>query len=127
MRSLIDGVAAIATAQIGDLVSPQSLLTTVSQVDPIRAYFSLSEQEYLAVADQINQPAAREVALEDRRRADADARRRQPSIRGRARSSPPIGRSIRDRHDPHQRVVPESEADCCAPGSTDASAPKRRC
>jgi RND family efflux transporter MFP subunit len=57
VRSLIDGVAAIATAQIGDLVSPQSLLTTVSQVDPIRAFFSLSEQEYLVVADQINQPS----------------------------------------------------------------------
>jgi RND family efflux transporter MFP subunit len=56
VRSLIDGVAAIASAQIGDLVSPQTLLTTVSQVDPIRAFFSLSEQEYLAVADQINQP-----------------------------------------------------------------------
>ncbi len=59
VRSLIDGVAAIATAQIGDLVSPQTLLTTVSQVDPIRAFFSLSEQEYLVVADQINQPGAR--------------------------------------------------------------------
>ena len=55
VRSLIDGVAAIATAQIGDLVGPTSLLTTVSQVDPIRAYFSLSEQEYLGIADQINQ------------------------------------------------------------------------
>jgi RND family efflux transporter MFP subunit len=55
VRSLIDGVAAIATAQIGDLVGPTSLLTTVSQVDPIRAYFSLSEQEYLSIADQINQ------------------------------------------------------------------------
>jgi RND family efflux transporter MFP subunit len=56
VRSLIDGVAAIATAQIGDLVGPTTLLTTVSQVDPIRAYFSLSEQEYLSVADKINQP-----------------------------------------------------------------------
>ena len=56
VRSLIDGVAAIATAQIGDLVGPTTLLTTVSQVDPIRAYFSLSEQEYLAIADKINQP-----------------------------------------------------------------------
>jgi len=56
VRSLIDGVAAIATAQMGDLVGPTTLLTTVSQVDPIRAYFSLSEQEYLAVADKINQP-----------------------------------------------------------------------
>jgi membrane fusion protein (multidrug efflux system) len=55
VRSLIDGVAAIATAQMGDLVGPTTLLTTVSQVDPIRAYFSLSEQEYLAIADKINQ------------------------------------------------------------------------
>jgi membrane fusion protein (multidrug efflux system) len=54
VRSLIDGVAAIATAQIGDLVSPTTLLTTVSQVDPIRAYFSLSEPEYLDVASRIN-------------------------------------------------------------------------
>lgn len=56
VRSLIDGVAAIATGQIGDLVGPGSLLTTVSQVEPIRAFFSLSEQEYLGIADQINQP-----------------------------------------------------------------------
>jgi membrane fusion protein (multidrug efflux system) len=54
VTSLIDGVAAIATAQIGDLVSPQTLLTTVSQTDPIRVYFPLSEQEYLRIADRIN-------------------------------------------------------------------------
>jgi RND family efflux transporter MFP subunit len=54
VTSLIDGVAAIATAQIGDLVSPQTLLTTVSQTDPIKSYFSLSEQEYLQVADRLN-------------------------------------------------------------------------
>ena len=52
--SLIDGVAAIATAQIGDLVGPSTLLTTVSQVDPIKAYFPLSEQEYMQVAPTIN-------------------------------------------------------------------------
>jgi RND family efflux transporter MFP subunit len=55
VRSLVDGVAAIATAQIGDLVTPSSLLTTVSQVDPIKAYFSLSEQEYLRAAKQLNE------------------------------------------------------------------------
>jgi RND family efflux transporter MFP subunit len=55
VRSLVDGVAAMATAQIGDLVTPQSLLTTVSQIDPIKAYFSLSEQEYLHIAKQLNQ------------------------------------------------------------------------
>ena len=58
VRSLIDGVAAIATAQIGDLVGPTTLLTTVSQVDPIRAYFSLSEREYLQAAGRINRPAS---------------------------------------------------------------------
>lgn len=47
--SPIDGIAGIATAQVGDLVSPASAsLTTVSAVDPIRVYFSVSEQEYLA-------------------------------------------------------------------------------
>jgi membrane fusion protein (multidrug efflux system) len=54
VRSLVGGIAAIATAQIGDLVGPTTLLTTVSQVDPIRAYFSLNEQEYLQVSSQIN-------------------------------------------------------------------------
>jgi membrane fusion protein (multidrug efflux system) len=45
--SLIDGIAAIAQAQIGDLVSQGTLLTTVSTVDPIKAYFPVSEREYL--------------------------------------------------------------------------------
>src|SRR5262249_25589139 len=54
VTSLIDGVAAIATAQIGDLVGPSTLLTTVSQIDPIKAYFPLSEQQYLDMADRIN-------------------------------------------------------------------------
>lgn len=54
VTSLIDGVAAIATAQIGDLVGPPTLLTTVSQIDPIKAYFPLSEQQYLDMADRIN-------------------------------------------------------------------------
>jgi membrane fusion protein (multidrug efflux system) len=48
VRSLIDGVAGIATGQVGNLVGPQSLLTTVSQLDPIKAYFVVNEQQYLA-------------------------------------------------------------------------------
>lgn len=56
VTSLIDGVAAIATAQIGDLVGPQTLLTTVSQLDPIKAYFPLSEREYLAISDRLRGP-----------------------------------------------------------------------
>jgi RND family efflux transporter MFP subunit len=53
VTSLIDGVAAIANAQIGDLVSPTTLLTTVSQVDPIKAYFPISEQEYMSLATRL--------------------------------------------------------------------------
>jgi membrane fusion protein (multidrug efflux system) len=45
----IDGVAGIATAQVGDFISPQSPspLTTISTVDPILVNFTPSEQEYL--------------------------------------------------------------------------------
>ena len=49
--SPIDGIAGIAQAQVGDLINsnvPNSApLTTVSTVDPIKIYFTLSEQEYL--------------------------------------------------------------------------------
>ena len=46
--SPIDGIAGIAQAQVGDLVSTSSgALTTVSTLDPIRDYFTVSEQEYL--------------------------------------------------------------------------------
>ncbi len=51
VRSLLDGVAGLATVQLGNLVNQTSVLTTVSQVDPIRAYFPISEQEYMAVSD----------------------------------------------------------------------------
>lgn len=58
VTSLIDGIAAIASAQIGDLVGPATLLTTVSQVDPIKVYFPISEQEYLGIAEGLRSPAA---------------------------------------------------------------------
>ena len=49
--SPIDGIAGIAQAQVGDLVQPNNPnsgpLTTVSTVDPLKVYFTLSEQEYL--------------------------------------------------------------------------------
>jgi membrane fusion protein (multidrug efflux system) len=47
VRSLTDGIAGIATAQMGNLVSPTTVLTTVSKVDPIKVYFPISEQQYL--------------------------------------------------------------------------------
>jgi membrane fusion protein (multidrug efflux system) len=60
VRSLIDGVAGIATGQVGNLVSPQAILTTVSQLDPIKAYFVVSEQQYLAFVQRNPTQAARE-------------------------------------------------------------------
>ena len=48
ITSPIDGIASIAKAQIGDLVGPASgELTTVSTVDPIKAYYNVTEQAYI--------------------------------------------------------------------------------
>ncbi|MGA8570142.1 MAG: efflux RND transporter periplasmic adaptor subunit [Candidatus Binataceae bacterium] len=55
VHSLINGIAGIAKTQVGDLVSPTSLLTTVSQLDPIKVEFPISEREYLHFAEQIKQ------------------------------------------------------------------------
>jgi len=46
VTSLVTGVAGIARVQIGNLVGPTSVLTSVSQVDPIKAYFTVSEEEF---------------------------------------------------------------------------------
>ena len=49
LTSPIDGIPGIAQLQVGALVSPASgPITTVSTVDPIKVYFTVSEQEYLA-------------------------------------------------------------------------------
>lgn len=44
----IDGIAGLAQLQVGALVTPSSgAVTTVSTVDPIKVYFTVSEAEYL--------------------------------------------------------------------------------
>lgn len=48
LTSPIDGIPGIAQLQVGALVSPASgAITTVSTVDPIKVYFTVSEQEYI--------------------------------------------------------------------------------
>ena len=50
IASPINGIAGVSKAQLGDLVGPTSAnneLTSVSQVDPIRAYLGLNEAQYL--------------------------------------------------------------------------------
>jgi membrane fusion protein, multidrug efflux system len=55
VRSLITGIAGQATVQVGNLVNTQSVLTSVSQVDPIKAYFSISDSEYLELTQRAGQ------------------------------------------------------------------------
>jgi RND family efflux transporter MFP subunit len=55
VTSPINGIAGVSKIQLGDLVGPGSAnneLTTISQVDPIRAYIGLSEQQYLRFSAQ---------------------------------------------------------------------------
>ena len=54
VTSLVDGIAGIAQVQIGNLVGSNSVLTSVSQVDPIKAFFPISEREYVLVQRNSN-------------------------------------------------------------------------
>jgi RND family efflux transporter MFP subunit len=59
VTSLVDGIAGIAQVQIGNLVSASSILTSVSQVEPIKAYFPISEREYVLVQKQSDAPSSK--------------------------------------------------------------------
>ena len=63
VTSLIRGIAGTAQIQVGSLVNPNSVLTTVSTVHPIRAVFAISEQQYLHFAEARK---SRQVSEEDR-------------------------------------------------------------
>jgi len=58
--SPLDGIAGQQQAQIGDLVGTGSntVLTTVSQIDPIWCYFPISEQTYWEFADRLKEAMA---------------------------------------------------------------------
>jgi RND family efflux transporter MFP subunit len=59
VTSLVDGIAGIAQVQIGNLVGPNSVLTSVSQVEPIKAYFPISEREYVLVQKESAAPSSK--------------------------------------------------------------------
>lgn len=61
VKSLIEGISGIAQVQIGNLVNPTTILTSVSQIDPIKANFSISEQEYIHFAQRINAQTQKEI------------------------------------------------------------------
>jgi RND family efflux transporter MFP subunit len=53
----IDGIPGIAQLQVGALVTPASgVITTISTLDPIKVYFTISEQEYLKRKRQFPTP-----------------------------------------------------------------------
>ncbi|HSF09013.1 MAG TPA: efflux RND transporter periplasmic adaptor subunit [Nitrospirales bacterium] len=60
VTSPINGIAGIATAQIGDLIVENTLMTTVSQLDPIKVNFPISEREYLKLAERIEKAGGQE-------------------------------------------------------------------
>jgi membrane fusion protein, multidrug efflux system len=53
--SPINGLAGTSNANVGDLVGTTTKMTTVSDINPIRAYFNISESDYLARARLISQ------------------------------------------------------------------------
>jgi RND family efflux transporter MFP subunit len=53
--SPIDGIAGIAPVGVGDLVTPSTVLTIVSQVDPMKVTFPITERQYLHFANQIKE------------------------------------------------------------------------
>jgi RND family efflux transporter MFP subunit len=53
VNSPIDGIAGVSNSQIGDLVGTSTKMATVSQVNPIWAYFNISESDFLGVASKV--------------------------------------------------------------------------
>jgi membrane fusion protein (multidrug efflux system) len=53
--SPIDGIAGVSNSQVGDLVGTLTKMTVVSQVNPIWAYFNISESAYLSNAAKISE------------------------------------------------------------------------
>jgi|ERR1700733_464133 len=54
VRSPIEGIAGQSISQTGDLVGTTTKMTTISQVDPIWAYFNISESAFLGIASRVS-------------------------------------------------------------------------
>jgi membrane fusion protein (multidrug efflux system) len=55
VKAPITGIAGIAAAQVGDLVSPTTPLTSISQLEPIKVVIQVSEIEYLRFAKRVRE------------------------------------------------------------------------
>ena len=114
--SPIDGIAGVAKSQVGDLVTKTTVMTTVSQVDPIKVYFNPSEQEYLAWVAKHGPP---EKSITADQSLETGAARAHPlrrlGFRAPRQAVPgrPRGRR-QDRHDPARGGLPESRQPAAA-------------
>ena len=61
--SPIDGIAGVSNSQIGDLVGTTTKMATVSQVNPIWAYFNISESHFLTIAPEVTQIITGKVSV----------------------------------------------------------------
>jgi membrane fusion protein (multidrug efflux system) len=60
----ISGIAGISNVGIGDLMTPTTIMTTMSNVNPIYVDFSIAEQDYMRlVRDKVGQGSARSLQL----------------------------------------------------------------
>jgi membrane fusion protein (multidrug efflux system) len=59
IKAPVDGIAGLVKVQVGDLVNVGAVLTTVTKVDPIKAYFTVSEQRYSEYANRWADPEQR--------------------------------------------------------------------
>ncbi len=64
VASPIDGVAGLALVRVGNLVGQDgpTLLTTVSQLDPMRVNFPMSEADYIRYRDRLSHMEQRDLA-----------------------------------------------------------------
>ena len=74
IRSPVSGIAGLATVRVGNLVGQDAptLLTTVSQIEPMRVNFPVSEVDYVRAAQQLKQLDGRDQAWATKQFAKLD-------------------------------------------------------
>ncbi|HTR49828.1 MAG TPA: efflux RND transporter periplasmic adaptor subunit [Kofleriaceae bacterium] len=82
IKSPIDGVAGLALVRVGNLVGQDgpTLLTTVSQLDPIRVNFPLSEVDYVKYPERFAHLEGRDLAWAQKEFAQLDAHPDEPGV-----------------------------------------------
>ncbi len=70
--SPIDGIAGVSNSQIGDLVGTATKMATVSQVNPIWAYFNISESHFLEIAPEVTQIITGKLSVASTRSDDIE-------------------------------------------------------